>query len=49
MEHLSLLKKNSIIVFGKIRSKLNDQEQSNENKLDNIGNNVSKEAPFTSF
>jgi len=48
-DHLSLLKENGVTAFGKVRSKLNDQEHPNEKKLNSIGNNTSKEAPIQLF
>ncbi len=48
-DHLSLLKESGVTAFGKVRSKLNDQEHPNEKKLNSIGNNASKEAPIQLF
>lgn len=48
-EHLSLLKKNSIVAFGKVRSALRNYEHPNQKELDSIYEEASKESPLQLF
>jgi hypothetical protein len=48
-EHLEILQKNSIVAFGKVKSKLNDINHPNEEKLEHIYKGVSKENPLQLF
>ena len=48
-DHLSLLKANGITAFGKVRSKLNDQEHPKEEKLNDIFEETIKENPLQLF
>ena len=48
-DHLAILKERGITAFGKIRSKLRDQEHPNEEKLDDIFEEVSKDSPLQLF
>ncbi len=48
-DHLAILKERGITAFGKIRSKLRDQEHPNEEKLDNIFEETTKESPLQLF
>ena len=48
-EHLEILQKNSIVAFGKVKSKLNDTNHPNEEKLEHIYSEVSKENSLQLF
>ena len=48
-DHLALLKENGVTAFGKVRSKLRDQEHPNEEKLDTIFEETTKESPLQLF
>ena len=48
-QHLELLKQNSVVAFGKVKSKLNDTQHPNEEQLQNIYSEVSKETPLQLF
>lgn len=48
-DHLALLKENNITAFGKVRSKLRDQEHPNEERLDTIFEATTKESPLQLF
>ena len=47
--HLELLKENGLVAFGKVRSPLRDYEHPNQNVLDVIYNETTKEAPTQLF
>ena len=47
--HLELLKKNGVVAFGKVRSTLRDYEHPNQETLDEIYNQTSKENPLQIF
>ena len=48
-DHLAILKEKGITAFGKVRSKLRDQEHPNEEKLDTIFEETTKESPLQLF
>jgi len=48
-EHLELLKENGVVAFGKIRSKLRDYEHPNQDVLETIYEETSREEPIQLF
>lgn len=48
-QHLEILKEKGLVAFGKVKSVLKDTNSSNEDKLEEIYDNVSKDNPFQLF
>jgi hypothetical protein len=48
-QHLDILKQNGAVAFGKVKSKLNDTQHPNEQQLEHIYSEVSKETPLQLF
>lgn len=48
-QHLEILQDKGVVVFGKVRSKIRDYESSNQEELEEIYNNVSRENPLQLF
>lgn len=48
-QHIELLKQNSVVAFGKVRSKLRNYDNPHQVSLDNIYNNVSIDKPMQLF
>jgi len=48
-QHLKLLKENGVVAFGKVRSKLRDYEHPNQDVLDGIYEETSREEPIQLF
>jgi len=48
-QHLQLLKENGVVAFGKIRSKLRDYEHPNQDILDSIYEDTSRDEPIQLF
>jgi len=48
-QHLELLKENGVVAFGKVRSKLRDYEHPNQDVLDSIYEETSRDEPIQLF